>query len=322
MRRKPSQLVVALPAKNEEMRVEAALSAVNEAARRVTIPVRVLVFVNNTVDATAAIVLRAAGQLSACDIAIETASLNASSSNAGTARRAAVDRAIDLFGAGYDDLLLTTDADARLHLSCLVRMNASFDVGADVVLAKLRCIPDEFEPASPCAVDFAQRKAEWRHRVRELVETVRSGHRQFPPAHDDYGGAGIAVRVSAYRKLGGFPPVEFNEDYEFVSAADRAGLYVDRRSGATIDVLTRRTGRAAGGMAHDLASCASAVDRGQTSVVERHDLTLARIMSLRSHAHAFSDHVCEWESIETAIAGLEHALAQFKHGPRVQREVS
>lgn len=322
MGRRQTQIVVALPAKNEEQRILAALEAIDAAARRVSVPVRVLVFVNNTDDATAEIVSRASGRLSDIAIRAQSATLAPAAANAGTARKSAVDRALSLFGAGDDDILLTTDADARLHQDCLSRMLSAFGDGADLVLAKLHCVPDAFEPAPPRAVDLAQRKAEWRHRVRELVEAVRSGHRHFPPAHDDYGGAGIAARVLAYRQLGGFRAVEFNEDFQFVRSADHAGMNVNRRSGATIDVLTRRAGRATGGMAQDLSSCASAVARGLTAAVERHDLTLARIMHLRSHAHAFSDHVREWESIETAIAGLERALAAFEQVPTIREEIS
>ena len=321
MGRRPTQVVVALPAKNEEQRIAAALEAVEVAACKIPVPVRALVFVNDTGDRTVEIVRCVRRNLSGCDIQVQTASLPPHMANAGTARRSAVDRAFALFGALDDDILLTTDADARLQPDCLADMLAAFEAGADLVLAKLHCVPDPFEPAPPPAVYLAQRKAEWRHRVRELIEAVRSGHRHFPPAHDDYGGAGIAAHVSVYRQLGGFRAVEFNEDFEFVRSADQAGLQVNRRSGATIDVLTRSAGRAAGGMAQDLSSCASAVARGLTAAVERHDLTLARVMNLRSHAHAFSEHVGEWESIETAIAGLERALATFEHGPSVQEEI-
>lgn len=322
MGRRPTQVIVALPAKNEEQRILGALEAINEAAGLASTPVRVLVFLNNTEDATAAIVGEASPRLRNCAFRAQLAVLPSHAANAGTARREAVNRAFALFGAFDKDILLTTDADARLRPDCFSRMLGAFGAGADLVLAKLHCVPDAFEPAPPGAVDLALRKAEWRHRVRELIEAVRSGHRHSPPAHDDYGGAGIAARVSAYRRLGGFPAVEFNEDLAFVRSADQAGMNVSRRSGATIDVLTRRAGRAAGGMAQDLSSCAASVARGLTAVVERHDLTLARIMQLRSHAHAFSENVREWESIETAIAGLERALATFEHGPTIQEEIS
>jgi hypothetical protein len=163
-------------------------------------------------------------------------------------------------------------------------------------------------------LQWGSRRAIWRHRVRQLVETVRTGVIPHPPLHDDYGAAGIAATVEAYRKLGGFTAIPSEEDLHFVRAADRADLRVDRQSGATVDVFTRTTGRAQGGMAADIARCSEAVTRGLACLVENHQLTTRRILCNPTHAGAFPDRVTEWEPAEDAIRGLDRAIARFGSG--------
>lgn len=308
--------IVALPAKNEVQRIEGALAALDHAAACSAFDVNVLVFANNCSDTTAQAAdyaLRHCPHLSAI---VTVGKLPTGLAHAGGARLTAVRQALRCFGGEAVDMLLTTDADSRVRPDLFARMEHAFYRGADVVLAKIECIDDPFEPACKRALAWGAMRAKWRHRVRQLVETVRTGTIPHPPLHDDYGAAGIAATVNAYRQLGGFRPIQNNEDLQFVRAADTAGLHVDRQSGATVDVLARTVGRAAGGMAEDIANCTRAVANGVACMVENHRLTTRRITRHPSHASAFATTITDWELAEEAIQGLDRAIANFSSGDR------
>ena len=182
---------------------------------------------------------------------------------------------------------------------------------AALVLAKLDCIEDPIDPVPQAALDWGTPAVQWRHAVRHLAETVRRGAQPWPPCHDDYGGAGIAATMSAYEALGGFPAVPSEEDLALVRRADAEGLSVDRHSGAVVQVLARAHGRASGGMADALAANRAAAKIGAPRLVERHELTLARVLADPSPANAFCDAPADWEPVEAALYGIEAATARY-----------
>ena len=299
---------VAIPAKDEEERVGGCLAALDEAAARCALPVTALVLANDCTDGTARACAVAAPDLRHVRLAIRSVRLPRRTAHAGGARRRAVDEALACSHAHAHDLLLTTDADARLAPDALAAMEAAFGHGAAVVLAQIVCVPDPYDPVPDAVLDWGTPQVLWRHRVRQLAETIRSGDAPDPRCHDDYGGAGIAVRVGAYRALGGFSAVPCDEDLRFVRAADEADLPVARSSGARVEVLARATGRATGGMASALAANAASLACAAPRLVERHDLTLARLRADPSPARVFCAAPLALEPVEDAIRGLDHAL--------------
>ncbi|MBB4658424.1 glycosyltransferase [Parvularcula dongshanensis] len=307
--------IVALPARNEAERLPAALCALDLAAAGARAQVGVLVFANGCEDDTAAIARRMACDLSRIDLAVVEADLPSQDNHAGGARRASVEAARHVFGAHPQDLLFTTDADAQLAQDAFRLAEGAFDGAADLVLARIDCIADPFDPAPEAALAWGTPAVLWRHKVRTLAETVRTGQVPYPPLHDDYGGAGIAIRFAAYDALGGFASVPFDEDKRLVLAADRAGLRVDRACGFAVSVYTRMTGRAVGGMATALAQNVLRAAQNAPCLVERHDMTLARLLRDPSHASAFTDEPAALEPVEAAIHGLDAAMARYAARP-------
>ena len=300
--------VVAVPAKNEAQRIEGCLTALDRAAARCALPVAVMALANDSTDGTASVCRAAASRLRHIRLAVRAVTLPREEAHAGGARRRAVAEALTWSKAGPDDLLLTTDADARMAPDALAAMEASFAQGAALVLARIDCVTDPFDPVPETVLDWGTPQVLWRHRVRQLAEAIRSGTPPDPRCHDDYGGAGIAVRVGTYHDLGGFPAVVCEEDLRFVQAADEAGLSVDRRSGARVTVLARATGRAEGGMATALAANAANLARLAPRLVERHDLTVARLRTDPSPARVFCPAPLALEPVEDAIRGIDRAL--------------
>lgn len=304
--------IVAVPAKNEGDRLGEALTALDVAAGAASLPVNALVLANNCSDLTVMIAESAASRCARVKVVTRDVTLPTQQAHAGGARAVAVRAAFEAFGAKSEDYLLTTDADARFAPDALARMEAAFWRGADVVLDKIECLHDPLDPVTQEALDWGTPQVEWRHKVRQLAETIATGAVPFPPLHDDYGAAGIAITVGAYRRLGGFMAVPSDEDKALVAAADRAGLRVDRQSGAVVNVLARATGRATGGMAAALARNAEAARLGTAQLVERHDLTAARLHAYPSHAYAFSDEAMALEPVEDAIAGIDRLIASYE----------
>jgi cellulose synthase/poly-beta-1,6-N-acetylglucosamine synthase-like glycosyltransferase len=307
----PRQIVIVIPAKNEAERIRGALRAVDRAAARMPLSVAAFVLANNCADDTLGVTQEIAGQLRNCTVKAMGVALPARFAHAGGARRTAVQCGMAQFDATPDDIILSTDADARLRPDSMGRIGRAFSGGDHLVLAKIECIRDPLDPVPHEALSWGRPGVLWRHCVRRLVETVRQGSVAPPHYHDDYGGAGIAVRVATYNELGGFAAVASNEDLALVQAADRANKRVNRHSGAIVDVLARANGRAEGGMAAALASCVVAAARRLPCLVEHHAVTVGRVLRNPSHANAFADVVTEWEPVESAIAGIEDEIASF-----------
>jgi hypothetical protein len=300
---------VIVPAQNEADYIADALIALNESARMADREVAVLVFANGCTDATCDVAERAASFTRALHVETVAETLPAGNAHAGGARRRAVEIALQAFNLRSEDLIFSTDADARVRPDLFIRMGDAFSHGADVVLAQLAYRQDRYHPAPRAALRKASRYAAWRQRVRQLVETVRTGTIPSPPLHDEYGGAGIAARLTTYASLGGFPAVPSEEDKRFVAAADLSGFNVCRQSGAIVEVCTRLKGRAAGGMADTLARLASSTQ--SEDLTEHHHDTWKRILVHRCHAAAFPMAIRRWEPVDEAIAGLDRYLARY-----------
>src|SRR5690606_22113805 len=98
-------VVIAVPVKNEECRIQRLLRSLDRAARRCRLPVTALMFVNNTSDHT---VERMRNADLSIPVIIEEAALPRHLANAGNARRLCMDSAAH---SAPDAILMTTDAD-------------------------------------------------------------------------------------------------------------------------------------------------------------------------------------------------------------------
>ncbi|MGE0764972.1 MAG: glycosyltransferase family 2 protein [Hyphomicrobiaceae bacterium] len=303
--------IVVIPARDESERLEGALSAIERAAAATSKPVALLVLANNCTDETAAFARHIAVGFDRCVVEVTEEHLPSDRAHAGGARQRAFARALRTFNASEGDILVSTDADARLRGDAFRHMDRAFEAGAQVVLAKLESMTDPLDPVADHAVAWGRPGLLWRCSVRRFVETVRSGEIASSAVHDDYGGAGIAICVEAYNALGGFPPIPCHEDLWLVRAADAAAMSVNRQSGVIVDVLARATGRARGGMADTLARFGAAATENIPCLVEHHSATIRRVFRNPTHANAFPARITEWEPASAAIAGLERAIASF-----------
>ncbi|MEE4211371.1 MAG: glycosyltransferase family 2 protein [Parvularcula sp.] len=309
----PEKIVVVVPAHNEEQRLPETLRSLLRAAAFSPLPVNIFVFVNNSSDGTAAAVrsLANSGVHSACSIVLEGVHLPAARAHAGGARAAGTAWAVRQFDLHEDDIILSTDADTVVPVHTFRTLAEGFSRAADVMLARINCVADPYDPAPAAALDYGTPHVEWRCRVRQLVEAKISGERPNPAIHDDYGAAGLAFTVAAYHRIGGFEPIPCNEDKAFVAKADMLRLRVDRGSRFEVMTSTRLNGRASGGMAAALRHNALLAHEKRPVLVEPHRRTIERIERAPSHAAAFDPTAPETECVQRAIQGLDAYLSHF-----------
>jgi hypothetical protein len=167
--------------------------------------------------------------------------------NAGRARRLAMALASDC--CAPDGVLLTTDADAVVPPDWISRNLQSIRSGADIVCG--RAIIDPIEAAMIPAHLHADDALECRliALLDELAWVLDPELHDAPPRHIEASGASLAVRVDAFRQVGGIPAIAAGEDRAFVRALWMIDARVRHEPAIRVTVSGRIVGRAESGMA-------------------------------------------------------------------------
>lgn len=246
---KPAVVAVAVPACNEAETIETCIGALDiAAANAVGATVRLVICVNNSNDETAKLALEyrpRALVISVIDITLPT-----HQAHAGGARRAALEYAsVTLPACG---ILMTTDADSRVHPNWIVANLAELCAGADAVAGTVAF--DDVELAALPALPV--RALEWR--LADLQAQL--GCMIDPRPHDPWPthiwawGASLALTLSAYRQVGGLPLVPLAEDRALAAALEHSDLKLRHSRLPLVLTSARRKGRAPGGLADLLQS--------------------------------------------------------------------
>ena len=236
--------IIAVPVKDEADRIGACLQALAH-QKQVTADAIVLV-VNNTSDATVAIVKDMARSL---EVSIEVIEheFPPELASAGSARRMAMERAATL--AGSSGTVLTTDADGRVSSDWIAANLFHLRHGVDAVAGRAVLDPrDEAlipvrlreDDALECAYSAA---------LDEIASLVTPRPWDPWPRHTEHSGASIAVTVAAYNRAGGMPAAPVAEDRKFFAALEATGACVRHAPEIAVIVSGRTIGRAEGGMA-------------------------------------------------------------------------
>jgi glycosyltransferase involved in cell wall biosynthesis len=221
---------VVVPAHNEETLLPACLTALRQAARQVSVPVRVLVAADSCTDRTVA-VARAGGALV----------IGVRGRSVGAARAAGMSELLRLT-PGLDPAaiwLATTDADTVVPPSWLRRQVAHADRGWDVVLGTVTV-------------------ADWSEHPAHVPAAFAARYQSGAGPHSHVHGANIGVRASAYRAAGGFRPLRSAEDHALLAAVAEAGCSILRADDVTVETSGRRHARAPDGFSHLLRTLSRA----------------------------------------------------------------
>lgn len=165
--------------------------------------------------------------------------------NAGRARRAALALGMQTLAGAPDAVLLTTDADT-VPADDWVAANLASLREIDVVAGRIR-------RAHPRRLATRYRLERYLDRLRHLQRILDPISYDPAPSHWSVGGASLGFRAQAYQAIGGFEDCASDEDARIVMKARRAGFRVRHDRHVRVTTSSRRRGRAAGGLADELA---------------------------------------------------------------------
>lgn len=225
------QVVVVVPARDEESLVGGCLDALGEAvahlhASRQSCPVTVVVVLDGCSDATPQVVARRPW------VHAVTVDLGV----VGAVRAVGVGEAWRLLGARPADdgvWLAHTDADTRVPPSWLSTQLALAADGADLVVGSVEPDPADLDP----------HVLEGWHAAHVLAEDHQCVH-----------GANLGVRASVYLQVGGFRGLSLHEDVDLVQRVRATGAVCRSTDLARVRTSGRRQGRVSGGFADFLAA--------------------------------------------------------------------
>ena len=206
----------------------------------------IVVLVNNSTDATAYLA-RSIEAKSGARIHVLERDLAAQDSNAGTARRLAMEAAACL--AGPAGVVLTTDADAQVDPDWLSANLACLSAGADAVAGWVELLPTDWG-AIPCRLhEDDARECAYDALCDEIHARLNPDPGDPFPRHTHHSGASIAVTAAAFARCGGVPAVSCGEDRALIAALRKVDARIRHAPEVHVMVSGRTTGRAAGGMA-------------------------------------------------------------------------
>ena len=224
--REIDRIGVVVPAKDEEPLLPACLDALFAAARRVPVPVTVVIVLDACCDNSAAIVDAATRRPT--DVTVQALAVDANS--VGAARRAGMQAVLDRQGArGMDGLwLASTDADSAVPPDWLRAQLAHAAGGAQVVVGTI--IVTDWQERSPAVRDQA-------------IAAYNANH------HRHVHGANLSFAAAAYVAAGGFPAQTFDEDVALVQAFSTADEPIAWAVDLPVITSARRQSRAPFGFA-------------------------------------------------------------------------
>ena len=225
------QVVVVVPARDEESLIGECLDALGEAvahlrASRHTCAVAAVVVLDGCSDATPHVVARRPWVHAVrVDLGV-----------VGAVRAVGVAAGVAVAGAGHAEegvWLAHTDADTRVPPSWLTTQVALAAGGVDLVVGSVEPDPADLDP----------HVLEGWHAAHVLAEDHHCVH-----------GANLGVRLSAYQLVGGFRGLSVHEDVDLVRRVRAAGGVCRSTDRARVRTSGRRQGRVRGGFADFLAA--------------------------------------------------------------------
>jgi glycosyltransferase involved in cell wall biosynthesis len=226
MKRPIGQVGVVVPAHDEEVAVGHCLEAVCRAAQTVSLPVTVVVVLDDCGDRTERI----------CQ-SFPVNMLRVKARSVGFARHAGISSLLRAGGDAASIWISNTDADTVVPVWWL---RAQLDLaasGADVVVGTVR-LPEGAD-----------------HVARQFRSAYARGIKGVDHSHVH--GANVGFRASAYLDVGGFPPLALHEDRLLLRRLEASGAAVVRSSSLPVQTSGRLVGRCEGGFATGLRKLAS-----------------------------------------------------------------
>jgi hypothetical protein len=316
--------VVAIPVRNEAQRLPALLDGLAHQTwlKSSSAALEVVLILNNCTDASADVALTAKARFQTLSLDITDIDLPSDIAHVGSARRLAMDRALEI--GGPRSVLLATDADAVPTPNWIDANLRAIEAGADIVGGHI--VGDKSEEAmlGPGFVRRAARHLYYQKLIDRLAALIAPLPHDPWPRHADHTGASLAVRGEVYAAIGGMPQLAYREDIAFVTKACQAGYRLKHPLDVNVVVSARLDGRASGGMADCLKSWVAAEANSLPILVEAPSMIASRLARRRdaglSHLAFIDtspDAVRAPTDIETAIKLIECMITDVGTNVRV-----
>ncbi|MET1027083.1 MAG: glycosyltransferase [Dongiaceae bacterium] len=241
--------VIAIPAKNEEQVIRDCLLALAYQRDCDFTRMGVVLVVNNSSDLTA-IIARSMILTLPYRLDVHEIDLTPPHRHVGMARKIAMDIAADWIGAGDRGFIFTTDADSVVSPNWLSENMKAFRQGADAVAGAVSY--DQCRSSSPAFLRRRSMESLYDSLLAEVAARLDPEPHNPWPCHRTESGASLAIRVDAYRTIGGLPPVPVGEDRALCKAVTSRGLHLRHEPRVEVQTSSRLTGRAEGGAADTL----------------------------------------------------------------------
>jgi hypothetical protein len=209
----------------------------------------VLLLANNCTDATAEIARGMASDLPYPLLVVERV-LPPESATAGGARRLAMEEAAARLAAvPARGVILTTDADSIVSPTWFANTMRHLEAGADCIAGYIDADPPEIVGLGARFLARGRLEDTYLRQVAEIFARCDPRSHDPWPNHRVSSGASLAVKLEAYRAIGGLPPIALGEDIAFTAMLDRHGFKVRHALDVSVVTSCRLDGRAAGGAA-------------------------------------------------------------------------
>ena len=267
------RVVVALPARNEELSLAATLDALAAQIDRFGNPLayesfEVLLLLNNCTDHSACVAhawKRAHPRfgLHCCE-----KDLPSESAHIGTVRKLLMDTALArLSGSNETCAILSTDSDSYVAPDWIAQNVRAIECGADAVGGEIRLIRDDLKSLSSAVRTAYIQDRRYQLLVAEMEDLFDPQEGDAWPRHLEHFGASLGCTPEIYVRAGGMPPVAKLEDVAFVDRLRHVDARLRHEPGVVVYTSARLEGRVATGLAGQLRYWQQMHDEGQEHLV-------------------------------------------------------
>ena len=277
------RLTVVIPARDEAgniARTLEALVAQRDFADQALDPSAfdVLVYANNCNDGTATLARAVAQRHPQYALFVAEERLPHNVAHIGTARRAAMNAAAARFAAAgtHDAILVATDADTVAHPQWLAWTVHEMRQ-ADAVMGRVLIDSAEWKALPPSIRTMLAQENAYHFAIARLAALIDPKAHDPWPRHWQRSGPSFAVRLAAYNRAGGVPPVRSLEDIALYDALVQSGARIRHSLRVRVTTSARLQSRAPGGFGSRMTAWRALGDEVRPLLVEDPAVTIARL---------------------------------------------